>query len=330
MSQGVFSKHKEVCISTNVNGPADTFERNNGSVVLDNSEQEGLNKEGDNVDVPEFAAIQKKGDPSTLSLHNSFDILQEDSELPSGEAELADKEPNHISNATLLESTEIVEKVSKLTICLDQDANPKVSDNMANDTYEPAFLNTNNTIMDTDKGTLHIPTSGPALSEQHNKTGRHLFLSVAAGLVDIALDPITNLQVVLTEKVPCETPIVMPVTITDEVLGPDKGKFSKPVIKTNNAAACKKSEIILRKFWADDLDMDQTSDSTLEPDINVEIEGDIQDESLFTPFMSRRQKKSNKKKQVNKLNDTMTQSTSSEHIQTRSKKGVIKRNPKYL
>jgi len=200
----------------------------------------------------------------------------------------------------------------------------------ANDTYEPAFLNTNNTIMDTDKGTLQIPTSGPALSEQHSKTGRHLFLSAAARSADIALDPMSNLQAVLTEKVPCETPIIMPVTITDEVLGPDKGKFSKLVIKTNNVAACRKSEIILSKFWADDLDTDQTSDSTLEPDINVEIEGDIGDGSLFTLFMSRRQKKSNKKKHVNKLNDTMAQSTSSEHIQTCSKKVVIKSNPKYL
>jgi hypothetical protein len=112
MSQGVFSKHKEVCISTNVNGPADTLERNTSWVFLDNSEQEGLNKDGDNVDVPEIAAIQKRGDPSTLSLHNSFDILPVDSELPSG-AKLADKEPDHISYASLLESAEIVEKVSK-------------------------------------------------------------------------------------------------------------------------------------------------------------------------------------------------------------------------
>jgi len=137
-----------------------------------------------------------------------------------------------------------------------------------------------------------------------------LFLNSTARLGGIyssvlLLGPMTNLQAVLTEKVPCEKPIIMHVTITDEVLGPDKGKFSKPVIKTNNNAACRKSEIILSKFWTDDLDTDQTSDSTLEPDINAEIEGDIEDGSLFTPFMSRRQKKSNKKKHANKLNDTM-------------------------
>ena len=108
-------------------------------------------------------------------------------------------------------------------------------------------------------------------------------------------------------------------------------KTSKPVNYTNNYEACRKSEKILSKFWADDdLDTDQASDSTLEPDINAEIEGDIEDGSLFTPFMSKKQKKYNKKKHGNKLNDTMVQSTSTEHIQTRSKKSVIKSNPKYL
>jgi len=60
------------------------------------------------------------------------------------------------------------------------------------------------------------------------------------------------------------------------------------------------------------------------------LEGDIEKRSLFTPFMSRRQKKNNKKKQANKLNDTGVQSTIIEHIQTCSKNGVIKSNPKYL
>lgn len=52
-----------------------------------------LNKEGGDMDVPEIAAIQKSGNSSTLSLHNSFDLLHEESELPSGKAHLADKDP---------------------------------------------------------------------------------------------------------------------------------------------------------------------------------------------------------------------------------------------
>jgi len=77
-----------------------------------------------------------------------------------------------------------------------------------------------------------------------------------------------------------------------------------------------------------------TTDSTFDPETNSEAHkinlGDAKEGSLFTLFMSRRQEKSNKKKLVNKLNDTIIQSTKSEHIQTRSKKGVIKSNSKYL
>ncbi|AES95741.1 hypothetical protein MTR_5g028970 [Medicago truncatula] len=62
----------------------------------------------------------------------------------------------------------------------------------------------------------------------------------------------------------------IPVTIIDEILGPDKGRINKPVNIKNNSEACRKSEIILSKFWADELDKYQTSDSTLEPDINAE------------------------------------------------------------
>ena len=92
---------------------------------------------------------------------------------------------------------------------------------------------------------------------------------------NIDRDPIINLQAVLTENVTYGTPIIMPVTTYDEVLGPDKGRISKPVNNTNNSEACRKSEKNLSKFWADDLDTDQASDNTLKSDINAEIEGDI-------------------------------------------------------
>jgi len=77
------------------------------------------------VDVPEIAAIQKRGDSSTLSLHNSFEILHEDSELPLGEAMLTDKD--------LVDSTDIVDQVSKEVVLLNQIANSKVSDDLNNE-----------------------------------------------------------------------------------------------------------------------------------------------------------------------------------------------------
>lgn len=84
--------------------------------------------------------IQKKGDSSTLPLHNSFDILLEESEPPLGEAMLADKDTNHNSTVDLVESTDIVDQVSKEIVLLNHTANSKVSDDMNNEPSESATL----------------------------------------------------------------------------------------------------------------------------------------------------------------------------------------------
>jgi hypothetical protein len=83
---------------------------------------------------------------------------------------------------------------------------------------------------------------------------------------------------------------------------------------------------ILRTQWGDFTDEETDMSDVQEHN----LEGDIEEGSLFTPFMSRRQKNNNKKKHANNLNDTGVQSTIIEHIQTRSKKGVMKSNPKYF
>lgn len=73
------------------------------TVDLDTSDQEETAEEGDRGDVDEIAAILKIGTSSTLSLHNSFDISNEDGELPIGEARQAELEANHIPNGELIE-----------------------------------------------------------------------------------------------------------------------------------------------------------------------------------------------------------------------------------
>lgn len=157
MLQGPKHTQKQVvCESTKVSDAAEELHKITEVFELNFSDQEGPSKEGGSVDVAEIVAIQKGVDPSTLTLLNSFDLLQEDSELPSGEVKLADKDPNHISNVTLLESAEIVEKVSKEIVSLDQDAHSKVSVIVENDIYEPVIVNTKDT----------------TLSKQHSKTGR--------------------------------------------------------------------------------------------------------------------------------------------------------------
>lgn len=68
------------------------------------------------------------------------------------------------------------------------------------------------------------------------------------------------------EQTTVATPIIMPITIYDEILGPDKGKISAPATVKNTTAACRKSEQILTKFWAEELETDDASDNTLDLD----------------------------------------------------------------
>ena len=111
------------------------------------------------------------------------------------------------------------------------------------------------------------------------------------------------------------------------ITGPSSAAMKSVSKEANNpSSAAMKSVSILRTQWGDLAD-EETDRSDEQEQI---LEGDIEEGSLFTPFMSRMQKKYNKKKHANKLNDTGVLSTFSEHIQTRSKKGVIKSNPKYL
>jgi len=57
-----------------------------GDVIVDlvTSDPEETNKEGDKGDEADIVAIPKVGTSETLSLYNSFAILNEDGELPMG------------------------------------------------------------------------------------------------------------------------------------------------------------------------------------------------------------------------------------------------------
>ena len=94
------------------------------------------------MDVAEIAAIQKRGDAPTLPLCNSFALLHEGCELPSGEAKLDEKDTNQLFVNTLLESAEIMDKVSKEMVCLDPVTQSKVSDVVENVSIKSATLNT--------------------------------------------------------------------------------------------------------------------------------------------------------------------------------------------
>jgi hypothetical protein len=112
------------------------------------------------------------------------------------------------------------------------------------------------------------------------------------------------------------SPIKMATPVTTyEELGPDKGRVHAIGGSKNVSAAAKKSVQILSKLWGDVVDSDHTTDGTMDLDTDTEI----------VPKFSRKLGKSSSSTRGKGLDGI----TSSEHIQTRSKKGVIKHNPKY-
>jgi len=224
-------------------------------------DHEDITKEGTNVDVAEVAAIQKNGDSSTLVLHNSFELLVADCELPSGEARLGDKDLTHLSNDRLSNITKNGELRNSLKLLDDEVAIP--------------------------------------VGESHHK---------------VVLSPLK---------------MATPVT-TYEELGPDKGKVHGIGGSESVSAAAKKSAQILSKFWGDVVDSDHTTDGTMDLDTDTEMMNMhpvalkflvAQPDALHQPKSSRMSRKSSSSAR-GKGSDGIT---SSEHIQTRSKKGVIKK-----
>jgi hypothetical protein len=142
------------------------------------------------------------------------------------------------------------------------------------------------------------------------------------------------------------SPIISPITTTDENLGPNKGKVTQSANVVNNSEACRKSEKTRSKFWTDDLNIDQASDSTLEPDTYTE-----QQQALLaahpevhkflsqTTYTGKKGKRGRprKPKSPNALSATKSKHktatdftvTGSDIVNTRSKHGVIKSNPRY-
>jgi len=337
-------------VNKHVKKPADNVRQHSDMVIFGTFEQDVFLKAGDKGDEFVVAATPKFGEPSTLSLHNTFSILNEESVIPSEEARLADNEPFQNSNGEFIEnlalfdtgsketvnltqnahskvhgdlmnapfestslissknttvtaahatdplfaneasgselvnlsqidSAEIVDNVSKEIDHLNQVATSMVSTSVNNESFAPSILISNQSMLDADDGLKSLTTSGPHSSEQYNKTGRRFSPSAATVSVNFAKDPRYGSPSVPDEATTVATPLIMPITVYDEILGPDKGKISAPATIKNTTAACRKSEKILNKFWADELETDQASDNTLDLDNNAERSQDFFSES---------------------------------------------------
>jgi len=136
-------------------------DKNTNYFDLNTSDQEGFNEGGGTTEVPEIAALQKSGDSSALPLHNSFDILHEDCELPQGEAMLTDKDSHHNSNDTLNESAAIMDKVSKEIVCLIHSAHSHDPVVVENGSSKSAIVDTNSTLLESDNG---VPIEAPIIT----------------------------------------------------------------------------------------------------------------------------------------------------------------------
>jgi hypothetical protein len=123
--------------------------------------------------------------------------------------------------------------------------------------------------------------------------------------------------------------LAVPVTSVDEDLSLGKRVIGgKSGDTSNHSAASLKSVQIMKEFWGDVDDDDSASD------INTDMEHAADrylakhtDIASNTKPGRKTKKQKSPKTHIGKSSDGIT---SSEHIQTRSKKGVIKSNPKYL
>jgi hypothetical protein len=314
-------------------------------------------REGDFIDHVKTADKALNNEPSLdapsqqnveqvhLTLHNPFELLDNGSELVTDEAETADMEPTPTRLDMQTVQNPCVEDNSLGKDSMTQNTNTEDTGIFAKRPSEPMILTSCKPLLGSANGRLSFPISGPA--------------SLVSPVLQPVLTPITTtdepvkkgnlvspdvskekvgLNQTAPSEVPCNlvnrpsqsaafSPIKMatPITIYEE-LGPDKGKIHVIGGSKNVTAAAKKSVQILSKLWGDVVDSDHTTDGTLDPDSDSEKMNmhpvalqflEAQSDALHQPKSGRKSRKS-------------SSSASSERIQTRSKKGVIKSNPKYV
>ena len=122
-------------------------------------------------------------------------------------------------------------------------------------------------------------------------------------------------------------PIISPVTTRDEILGQDKRQVQVVNVPKNTSAVCRKDGKVLSKFWGEE-DTDAT-DSTIDPESDSELQR-ATSPTASQYLVSDTVKKGKRGRPKKQRSPKDMQNTSSEHTQTRSKKGVIKSNPKYM
>jgi len=268
-------------------------------------------------------------DRLNITLHNSFELLENDVEPITGEAKSSDKDSTPITLDMQMDKNPNMKEQSLGKGILDHSRNievPAIIDRQCalittpifydNITLQPVItlITTTDEILGPDKRKMQFTVGPKNMYAACLKDGKAL-----SKLLGVEPDTDT-------------------ITTTDEVLVLAKGKVQVSGGSKNVSAASMKSVQNLSKSLGDEVDTDPATDSTMEQDTDFEnliatlkFPPDA-DKYLNTPLEIGKFTKSDRKSRKHKsLNGKGSGGiTSSEHIQTRSKKGVIKSNPKYV
>jgi len=126
-----------------------------------------------------------------------------------------------------------------------------------------------------------------------------------------------------------DSPLIVPITSVDEELSLDKRVIGGNSCDTSNhSAASLKSVKILKKFWGDVEDDDSASDINTDMERATNIYLAKHTDIAFNTKSGRKTKK--QKSSMTHNGKGFDGIKSSEHIQTRSKKCIIKSNHKYV
>ena len=289
---------------------ADDFEEGELSAP-ENNDLEILNTE-------HHAMIQNpnNGSNSSLNLHNAFELLASGSEHVTGVAQPNEEESTLITLDVYIVKNPNVEANSLGKEILTQSTNIEAS---GTKNPKPIALCSRTPLLDSVNGRQQFPITDPSSLVQGSNIGRMSFPNATALSIGTTGDPTVDDSLTMQ-------PIISPITTNDEILGQDKRKLQFTTGPKNSTAACLKDGKMLRKFWGD-----EDTDSTLEPE-DIEVFPPDADKFLDTPLeigkLTKPGRKSRKHKSPNGKGSGGI--TSNEHIQTRSKKGVIKSNPKYV
>jgi len=198
-----------------------------------------------------------------ISLHNSFELLDNNEEHFTGEVKSGDKDSSSITLDMKIDKKPNMEGKSLGMGSLDHSTVIEVPGKVLRMTSSTADMLPSIPVLGFESGRQTFPTKSSSSLAQGSNIGRRSCPNVTSESPEDTRDPFAAETTVLQ-------PFIAPITTTNELLGQDKRKVQFSTGPVNKNAACMKDGRILSKFWGDE-DTDAT-DSTFD----IENDNDIQ------------------------------------------------------